>query len=478
MGKMATVAHCLRVSSVALVGMALCPVAGTAETIQSALAAAYRNNPSLNAQRAATRVADEAVAIAKSGWRPTVIASGDVSKLWRKTRIGRSSKAVNQFGIPTGPQRSVTTSRLTPGGFGVTISQSLWDSFKTRNDVGAAKSAVRASQETLRNVEQNVLFDAASAYMDVIRDQAISGFRAKNLAFLNEQVRSERARFEVGESTRTDVAQAEAGRASALAELSRAKGNLQASKAIYRQIIGRDPKNLRKTSGIRKLLPRNLQGSIAIAQSEHPAIRATEFLVDQAAYNVKSSESSLLPTITLQGQLSRRYAGDYNGTTTDDAQITASLNVPIYQAGRQSGLVRQNKETLGQRRIEVDQTVDNVRAAVVSAYSQLEAAISAVSANRTQVRAAELALSGAVEERKVGQRTTLDVLNTQQSLINAQISLVSAEREVVVAGYALMSAIGRLSARKLGLRVKLYDPVEHYLAVKDKWYGLRTPDKR
>lgn len=475
---MGTVAHCLRVSSVALFGLVSTPIAGLAENIQSAMAAAYQNNPTLNAQRAATRVADEAVAIAKSGWRPTVSASGDVSKVWRKSRVGRSSKAVNQFGIPTGPQRSITSSKLTPGGFGITISQSLWDSFKTRNDVNAAKSAVRASQETLRNVEQNVLFDAASAYMDVIRDQAIAGFRAKNLAFLNEQVRSERARFEVGESTRTDVAQAEAGRASALAQLSLAKGNLQASKAVYRQIVGREPRNLKRTSGIRKLLPRNIQGSIAIAQSEHPAIRATEFLVDQASYNVKSSESSLLPTVTLQGQVSRRYVGDYNGTTTDDAQITANLSVPIYQAGRQSGLIRQNKETLGQRRIEVDQTVDNVRAAVVSAYSQLEAAISSVSANKTQVRAAQLALSGAVEERKVGQRTTLDVLNTQQGLINAQISLVTSEREIVVAGYALMSAIGRLNARRLGLNVTLYDPVEHYLAVKDKWYGLRTPDKR
>ena len=156
--------------------------------------------------------------------------------------------------------------------------------------------------------------------------------------------------------------------------------------------------------------------------------------------------------------------------------MTARLRVPIYQGGRVSAQVRQNKETLGQRRIEVDQARDNVRAAVVSAFSQLEAARSAVEANRTQVSAARLALQGAVEERRVGQRTTLEVLNTQQDVLNAQVALANSERDLIVASYAALSAIGRLDARTLQLQVAHYDPVEHYIAVEDKWYGLRTPD--
>jgi len=436
--------------------------AARAETINGALASAYANNPSLNAQRASVRVTDENVPIAKSGWRPRITATADVSKQYMRTRTYNSSMST----------------RLTPGGFGVTISQSLWDSFKTRNDVYAAKSGVWASRETLRNVEQNVLFDAASAYMDVIRDQAIAKFRGQSLEFLNEQVRSERTRFEVGESTRTDVAQAEASRANAVAQLNSAKAAHATAKAIYRQIVGKDPRNLKKTGGIGRLLPKGLLKAQSLARNQHPAIKATQHLVDQASFNVKSSESSLLPTITLDGQLSRRYAGNGIGTETDTAQITANLRVPIYQGGQVSGAVRQNKELLGQRMIEVDESIDNVRAAVVSAYSQQEAAIASVAANRTQLRASRLALSGAVEERKVGQRTTLDVLNTQQNVINAQISLVTSEREVVVAGYALLSAVGRLNASKLGLRVKIYQPEDHYIAVKDKWFGLRTPDKR
>ncbi len=152
--------------------------------------------------------------------------------------------------------------------------------------------------------------------------------------------------------------------------------------------------------------------------------------------------------------------------------------MPIYQGGRSSAIVRQNKEILGQRRIEVDISVDEVRAAVVSAYSQYDSAKSNVQALRTGLQANRLALQGAIEERRVGQRTTLDVLDTEQDVLMTQIALAEAERNVIVAGYAGLSAIGKLTARELGLNVATYDPKDHYFAVKDKWYGLRTPDGR
>ena len=448
----------LSIFSVLFFGGAMIGVGGaSAESINTALSNAYQNNPTLNAQRAATRVADEAVPIAKSGLRPTITASANA---------GLSETTFNGL-----------TTKLTPRGFGVSISQTLWDSNLTRNNVNAANSAVLASREALRNTEQNILFNAASAYLDVLRDRQIVIYNSQSLEFLNEQVRSENARFEVGEATRTDVAQAKASRAAAVAALSVSKASLATSEAIYRQIIGNKPGRLSKVKGVTGLIPKSLGSGMTIAEREHPAIKSTEHLVDQAIYNVKVAESGLLPTLGVTGSATRNFdtSASVSSSVTNNSSVTATLTVPIYQGGRQTGLVRQNKEALGQSRIEVDISVDSVRAAVISAYSQYEAARASVKANEEQLRAANLALEGAVEERKVGQRTTLDVLDTQTVVINAQIALANSRRDLKTAGYAILSSVGRLSARKLGLQVAIYQPVEHFDAVKDKWFGLRIP---
>ncbi|MEM9329754.1 MAG: TolC family outer membrane protein [Pseudomonadota bacterium] len=429
------------------------------ETINSALVSAYNNNPTLNAQRAATRVVDEGVAIAKSGYRPTVTGNAN---------IGLSRSVIS--GRPGG-----NTVNLAPGQFGVVINQTLWDSLLTQNNVNAAKAGVRAQQEALRNSEQNILFNGASAYLDVVRDRAILNFQRRNLEFLQEQVRSEQARFEVGEATRTDVAQARASRAAAEAQVSLALANLRSSEAVYRQIIGNQPSNLSPVKGVARLLPKSIDGAMKIAEREHPAIKSTEHLVDQAIFNVKAAESGLLPSVGLQGSATRSFDQTTTTGVTDNLSVTATLTVPIYQAGRQSAIVRQNKETLGQTRIQVDESVDNVRAAVVSAFSQFEGARAGVVANEEQVRAAQLALEGAVEERKVGQRTTLDVLDTQTQVINAQISLTNSTRDLKVAGYAILSAVGRLNPKFIGLQVAIYDPQDHLDEVEDKWFGLRIP---
>ncbi len=434
--------------------------ASLAQPIDEALALAYNNNPELNAQRAATRAVDENVAIAKSGYRPSIFGDADYGKDKRKNR---------NTGLVTS---------LDPGGFGVSISQTLWDSFRTRNDVESAKAAVFASREVLRNTEQNVLFDAASAYMNVIRDREVVVFRKQSLEFLEELVRSERARFEVGESTRTDVALAESQRAAAQADLNVANALLKTSIGIYRQIIGVDPGKLIAPRGVANLAPRDIPTALNIAYDEHPAILATRYLVDEADWNVKRAESDLLPTVTLEGSLTRGYNRGSDLADNDNATVTARLRVPIYQGGRVSATVRRNKETLGQRRIEVDLTVDEVRSAIISAYSELESARATVQAGIAQERASNLALQGTVEERKVGQRTTLDVLRSQQDVIDAQLTLTDARRNQIVAGYAVLSAIGRLDANTLRLAVVDYDPIEHYEIVKDKWFGLRTPDGR
>lgn len=428
------------------------------ETLQGALAKAYNNNSSLNSARAGVRVTDEGVAIAKSGYRPTV--AGNVNGSY-----------VSQAGTS-----------LSTGSFGITISQTLFDGFRTKNGVKSAESQVFAAREGLRNTEQNILFDAVSAYMDVIRDRKIAALRKKNVAFLLEQVRSAKARFEVGEGTRTDVAQADAGRAGALAQLNAAEAQAKSSAAIYRQVIGEDPKDLKAGAPASKLLPRSLNDALAEAAGNHPAIKASEFAVDANVFGVKVAEGALLPTLGVEAGVSRT-AKDFGGldgpdNTTNQASVGFALNVPIYQGGKASATVRQSKEKLGQARIDVDVARDSVRAAVTSAWTQMEAARAAVSANQQVVSAAQLALDGVVEERKVGQRTTLDVLNAQSDVVDAQLNLVSAERDVVVASYAVLSATGRLTVNRLNLGVKEHKPEEHYEAVKDKWFGLRTPDGR
>lgn len=443
---------------------ALYPAVGTAETILGALARAYQNNSALNSARAGVRVTDENVPIAKSGYRPDITGVADIN-----------------YSANDG-------TRLTTGGFGVQINQRLFDGFQTRNTVASAEAEVRASFESLRNTELNTLFNAASSYMDVILFRRIVSLREQNLEFLSEQVRAAQSRFEVGEGTRTDVAQANAARATAVAQVADARAQLRSAEGTYRQIVGQDPGRLSSASPLARLLPNSFDQAVAIAAADHPAILATEHLVDSAVFSVKVAEGALLPQLNAQASVSRDYrsisggGADVGAAAGSDwetsATIGANLTVPIYQGGRLSAQVRQSKESLGQARIEVDVQRDQVRNAVTSAWAQYTAALEGVSAARESVSAAQLALSGVIEERNVGQRTTLDVLNSQADVINAQINLANFEREVVVGSYAILSAIGWLTVDRLNLQVARYNPKEHYRAVKDKWYGLRTPDGR
>ncbi|RWL86832.1 MAG: transporter [Mesorhizobium sp.] len=442
---------------------ALSPLAASAETITGALAKAYQYNSQLNAARAGVRVTDEGVAIAKSGWRPTVTGSSSIDY--------------------TSTHAQGATQNITTGSFGVQINQTLFDGFQTKNNVAAAESQVKASVESLRNTEENILFNAASAYMDVIRDRQVAVLTEQNLQFLTEQARAARSRFEVGEGTRTDVAQADASRATAVAQLSAARATALASAATYHQIVGDEPGKLKVASPLGKLLPGSLDSALAVASAEHPAILATQHLVDAAAFSVKSSEGALLPQVSASAGISDNYSHsvpDFRGTngTSTSANIGATLTIPIYSGGRTSAIVRQNKESLSEARIQVDVSRDQVRQAVVSAWTQYVAARESVDANRQVIDAAQLALNGVIEERNVGQRTTLDVLNAQNAVITAKINQASSERDVVVASYAILSAMGRLSVDRLGLAVTKYRPEEHYNAVKDKWIGLRTPDGR
>jgi outer membrane protein len=436
------------------------PQAASAETIFGALAKAYENNSELNSTRAGVRIQDENVAIARSGYRPRVTGTAGITN---------SSTAANSQG------------GLTTASFGVEISQSIFDGFQTRNNVRAAAAGVRAERENLRNTEQNILFDTAQAYMDVLQNRQIAVFRERNLAFLNEQLRAAGARFDVGEGTRTDVEQARASRAAAQAQLEAARAAAESSAAIYRQLTGSTAGDLSPASPLTKGMPSSLVAAESIAFNEHPAVRLRNHLVDSGLFSVKAAEGAFLPQVGLSASVSRNYTGQTVTSSPNygsSASIGARVTVPIYQGGLASATVRQSKEQLGQARINIDVARDQVRAAVTSAWVQLQASKAAALANRETLRASRLALDGVVQERDVGQRTTLDVLNAQALVLEAQIGLAQAERDVVVSSYALRSATGRLTADKLGLNVRIHEPKEHYEAVKDKWFGLRTPDGR
>ena len=367
-----------------------------------------------------------------------------------------------------------------PRGYGLTVNQTLWNGNRTFNSVRQAESGVMGARETLRNTEQNVLLDAVTYYMNVLRDTAILDLDRNNVEVLQEQLRQTRDRFTVGEVTRTDVAQAEASLAGAQATALAAQSTLQTSIANYRQTIGDEPHNLAPVKAIEKPLPKSLAEAVNIALVEHPAIVGSLAGVDAAQLNIKVIEGALYPTVSLTGQISQRFdtAAEAIPNRTLTASLLGEISVPIYDGGATYASTRQAKEQLGQQELQTDLQRDKVRAAVVSAWGVNDNSVSIIRSAKAQVAAAEIALAGIREEAKVGQRTTFDVLTAQQTLLNARVQLVSAQRDQVVASYSVLSAIGRLSTANLGLAATQYDPKVHFDQVKDKWFGLRTPDGR
>lgn len=271
-----------------------------AETIFGAMEKAYERNSTVNADRAGVRVTDEGVAVAKSAYRPTINGNASLTSTWRRLDGG-------------------VHGRTDEGTFGITVNQLLFDGFTTKNNVASAKTQVLAARENLRNSEQNTLFQAAQAFMDVYLTRQIVILRQKNLEFLDEQLRAARARFDVGEGTRTDVAQAEASKASAIATLAAAKSDEKNAEAVYIQIVGAEPGRLKAAAMASKSLPRSMDQAFSIAANNHPAILATQYAVDAAGYNVKAQEGQLLPQVGLQGSITRDeiFEGGLSTNTTD-----------------------------------------------------------------------------------------------------------------------------------------------------------------
>ncbi len=430
--------------------------AHAAESLTSVLAAAYASNPELRAERARQRATDEGVPQALSGWRPTVTATGDLGHVDATSRT--------KTGIKSYDKRN-------PRGFGISLNQSLFNGFSTVYNTKQAKAGVLAGRHVLLNVEQNVLLNAATAYMDVLRDAAILKLQRNNVKVLRRQLNDTVARFNVGELTRTDKAQARARYSRAISEEHKARGNLASSRAVFRQVVGHSPGTLSQSRLKPRNLPRSREEAFRIAERSHPAILAAMYNEEAARYAVRATKGELYPRVSVEARYDRRYDSSAFTNRTDSASITGRLTIPLYQGGVVYSRVRQAKQTQAQRRLELDKIRYEVRAAVASAWEGLRSALSQIRAEQQQIRATRIALDGVRQEAKVGQRTTQDVLDAFQDHLNARVSLVIAQRNATVAAYSLQAAIGRLTARQLKLPVRYYDPVVNYDRVRGKWFG-------
>ncbi len=460
------------VAAIAALGIGCMPA--WADTLNWALVQAYQNNPSLNAQRASLRATDENVPQALSGYRPklSITANGGYNYASTLAHTVSQSTFPNTVGYTNFAEPFVSR------GATATATQTLFNGLQTANRTRQAESQVFGARETLRVTEQQVLLDASTAYMNLLRDQAILELNRRNVEVLTEQLKQTRDRFNVGEVTRTDVAQAESRLAAGRSALLGAQSNFVTSEGNYRRVIGVDPGRLAPGTPVDRLSPGSLNGSISQGEQHSPSVLAAMYGIDIAELSVKISEGALYPNLTLNATAGKNYDPTYNVNRQTTAAVFGQLTIPIFQGGAEYSAIRQGKETLGQQRLNLDVNRDQARATVVQSWGQLEAAKAQIEATTAQVNAAEIALNGVREEARVGQRTTLDVLNAQQELVNARVALVTAQHDRVVASYTLLAAVGGLSMQHLGLNVTIYDPQVHYQQVRDAWIGVRAPDGR
>ncbi len=427
-----------------------------AENLVETLSQAYHYSPQLDAERARLRATDEDVARANSGYRPSINATADITYQHTKVKppiIGNDDN--------------------TSKGYAVQLVQPIFRGFRVTNAVNAAEANVRAGRENLRLVEQQVLLDAVTAYGDVVRDQAIVRLRESNLNFLTAELRATQDRFSVGEVTKTDVAQAEARRALGQSDLDLARANLKSSRAGYQQVVGSPPRNLSDPSPNIKLLPRSLDEAIGIGTQENPQVVGSLYLEQAARFTVDQIRGELLPEAQIEATWQEDFDSSEFVDKTQSASVVGRLNVPIYSDGGEVyARVRQSKHAHIARLQEIEQARAAAQSQVAQAWSQLQGFRAKRESDKAQIDANRTALDGVREEEKVGQRTLLDVLNAQQELLQSQVQLETTKRDVIVASYSVIAAIGRLNIAELGASDVAYDPEVHYQEVRRKWWGL------
>lgn len=442
------------VASALALAMAAASISGAqAQSITQALTIAYDHAPDLQAALLNAKAAAENVALAQAGKRPTIGASISGSHNW------------NLVGGTVSEGNSFTT--------GLSYNQTIFDNFKTDAQIEAARAGAEAAEYQIRNTEQNVLLAVVQAYMSVLSDRQLVALRQENVSFFQAQLQSARDRLDVGEGTRIDVAQAEARLAQGEATYRAAVSSLEISQATFQRYVGVAPQNLDSSHNFARLIPSSLQAAIAEAETGHPAILLSKAAIRAAQAGTDAAQAAFGPTASLTGSVGSRYTG---GGPTDgfSGSIGFQVTIPLYAGGAIGASVR--KANIEQIKSEVDamSSYDQIREAVISAWAGIQSADAQISAANAAVSAGRTVLDGVIQERDLGTRTTLDVLNSQAELTTAREGLINASTNKVIATFSLLSAMGHLTATDLGLAVEVKSAVQYNQAVEDVWQELRT----
>lgn len=429
-------------------------------TLTDALAAAYANNPTLQAARAQLRSVDENVPTALAGWRPQVNASAnggymDAGVITHYPSLGYNAKAKALRGVNTE---------------GLTVTQPLWRGGQTRASTNQAENKVMAQRASLMGTEETVFTNVINAFVSVIAYQQVLALDVNNERVLTRQLQATNDRFRVGEITRTDVAQAEAALAGATATRQTAEGSLQTARAQFQQYVGVMPGQLASPQPL-KLPTRTIEEAKTMASTNNPSVVSALFNDAAAKDNFDLQYAKLMPNISLVGTVSRIEDASTVNVTTSYSEIVAQLTVPIYQGGSEYAAIRQARQLQQQARKQLYDARNTAVEQAISSWETYAAAHSTIDSTRAQIRSNQVALEGVQREAIVGSRTTLDVLNAEQTLLNSQVTLVQNLASLVTASYSVASAVGRLTAHDLALPVPYYDETAYYKAVKNKWIG-------
>jgi TolC family type I secretion outer membrane protein len=445
-----------------------CPglVAAAPFTLNEALGIAYETNPQLEAARAGQRATDETVAQADAGFRPS-LSAGASAGFERAPSISTGSLSTLQSGGPV----TETPTNTYPLGGQVQLTQPLFNATSFAQ-LGKAKAQVSAGRAQLVTAEQTVLLGAATAYMDVVRDEATLNLRRNNVEVLQKQLDATQEQFKVGELTRTDVAQSQARLAGAQADLINAEGQLAISRSNFEHAIGRPAETLESEPTL-PALPKAQDDAINRATQLNPYLMAARENVKAADYAVDSATGALMPQLSVNGQY--QFAQDnpsYGPGALHVLTVTGNVTVPIYQGGAEEATVRQAKQLREQAQLTVSDTERQVVDSTRTAWQAYTSATASIASNTAQVAADQVAYEGVKREQQVGARTILDVLNAARELLNSQVALVASKRDATVAAFELLSAMGMLTAKDLALDVKPYDPMEYYDNNAARWFGL------
>lgn len=457
MGKLKYSSKMLAATALLTGAVSLSSVAG-AQSLVEALAAAYATNPELLAARAQLKSTDESVPQALANWRPDVSLSGDVER--EHTHLNTRTANRDQIRSPRNATLQVT--------------QPLFRGFRTVAGVANAENSVLSQRATLLAKEQTVLLDAVTAYLAVVRDQAVLDLNINNEQVLRRQLEATQDRFRVGEITRTDVSQAEARVAGARADRIQAAGNLKTSNANFANIIGQPPGKLTSPKPLDDLA-KSEDEAVELAKSNHPDVIAATFNQKAADDSIKSKRGELYPTLNLVGTLSRFWETTSNDSQISTGEVRLDLTVPIYQKGSVYSELREAKIGAGKSRLDLEDARRDAVNDAQSTWEGLQTAQVRTKSFAAQIEAAEIALEGVQREASVGSRTVLDVLDAEQELLDAKVNLVRAQRDEIVASYQLKEATGQLTARELSLPVEIYDPTAYYGSVRNKLFGAELP---